>query len=97
MLIPTFLFQAEFNKAPFKNWFMYQKLVATVKSAGGFTFIDVLNAGHMVPLDQPLLVSEAVRMNVHVFMSVNIMIILYRHCIFSTKLYTMPFHELQWT
>ena len=37
---------------------MEGRLVGSVKSGGGLTFIEVEEAGHMVPMNQPLVVSE---------------------------------------
>ena len=36
---------------------MEERLAGSVKSGGGLTFIEVEEAGHMVPLNQPLVVS----------------------------------------
>ena len=49
--------QADFDKAPFKNWMVSGRLAGSVKSGAGLTFIEVENAGHMVPLNQPEVVS----------------------------------------
>ena len=37
---------------------MEGRLAGSVKSGGGLTFIEVEEAGHMVPMNQPLVVSE---------------------------------------
>lgn len=44
-------------KAPFKDWNVNGRLAGSVKSAAGLTFIEVEKAGHMVPFNQPLVVS----------------------------------------
>ena len=37
------------------------RLAATVKSGAGLTFIEVEEAGHMVPMNQPLVVRQSER------------------------------------
>jgi len=47
--------QADFNRAPYKNWNVNGKLAGYSKSANnGLTWLEVLHAGHMVPQDQPV-------------------------------------------
>jgi carboxypeptidase C (cathepsin A) len=45
--------QSTFDNAPFKNWTVSGHLAGSVKTGGGLTFIEVENAGHMVPMNQP--------------------------------------------
>ena len=54
----SFSLQAAFDKAAFKNWMVKGRLAGTVKSAAGLTFVEVEEAGHMVPLNQPLVVRQ---------------------------------------
>ena len=49
--------QSEFVNAKFQNWMVDGMLAGEVKSGGGLTFLEVENAGHMVPADQPKAVS----------------------------------------
>ena len=51
--------QSTFDSAPFKNWTVSGHLAGSVKTGGGLTFIEVENAGHMVPMNQPEAVSRA--------------------------------------
>jgi len=46
--------QDEYTKAPFQNWTVNGQIAGYSKSAQGLTFLEVANAGHMVPMDQPL-------------------------------------------
>jgi serine carboxypeptidase-like clade 4 len=47
--------QAQFNKLDLKEWKVDNKTTAGLaKYFGGFTFLEVFNAGHMVPMDQPV-------------------------------------------
>jgi len=43
----------EFNNAPDNDWQMDGKAVAKLRAARGFHFMQVFEAGHMVPMDQP--------------------------------------------
>jgi len=45
--------QSAFNNAPLTNWTVNGQVAGHVKTAKGFTLIEVENAGHMVPMDQP--------------------------------------------
>jgi len=45
--------QADFNAATNNDYAMGNKTVAKVRSSNGFTFMQVFEAGHMVPRDQP--------------------------------------------
>ena len=54
------LSQAAYDKAPFKNWELSGRLAGEVKSAAGLTFVAVEEAGHMVPMNQPEVVSVGV-------------------------------------
>jgi len=45
--------QQAFNKAPTTNWMVAGKQAGTVKTARGFTRLNVFGAGHMVPMNQP--------------------------------------------
>jgi len=50
--------QSGFEAAPYQSWSVGSTLAGYVKSytsatAGSFTWVEVLNAGHMVPMDQP--------------------------------------------
>ena len=44
-------------KAQFKDWMVDGKLAGEVKTGGGMTFLQVEDAGHMVPANQPKVVS----------------------------------------
>ena len=44
---------AEFNAAPVTNWTVAGTPAGEKRSANGFTFLRVYDAGHMVPRDQP--------------------------------------------
>lgn len=46
--------QQAFNNAANRTWTLEGQAVGSVRSANGLTYINVLNAGHMVPLDQPV-------------------------------------------
>jgi len=46
--------QNQFNSAQMKNWNVNNKLAGYSKTAMGFTYLTVLAAGHMVPMDQPV-------------------------------------------
>ena len=59
-------FQNEFNLAPDHEWGSGQNSVGTgaaglVKTSNGFTFMQVYDAGHMVPTDQPQVALEMIR------------------------------------
>lgn len=45
--------KADFNAATDHTWSVAGKKAGTARTAGGFTFLQVNNAGHMVPMDQP--------------------------------------------
>jgi len=45
--------QAAFNAANFTSWNVNSSVAGYVKAAEGLTFLEVVNAGHMVPMDQP--------------------------------------------
>merc|ERR1712050_78398 len=45
--------KADFNAAPNNDYKLNGKTVAKVRSSNGFNFMQVFNAGHMVPMDQP--------------------------------------------
>ena len=45
--------KAAFNAAGDHPWLVDGKQAGLARSAQGFTFLQVHNAGHMVPLDQP--------------------------------------------
>jgi cathepsin A (carboxypeptidase C) len=44
--------KADFNAAPDHNWEVNKAKAGTVRSSSGLTFLQINNAGHMVPLDQ---------------------------------------------
>jgi len=46
--------QSAFNQQNFANWTLNGQVVGSIKSYQDFTFLKVSNAGHMVPLDQPV-------------------------------------------
>lgn len=50
----------EFNKASDADWEMDGKTVARLRSASNFHFMQVYEAGHMVPMDQPAVSLEMV-------------------------------------
>jgi len=43
-----------FNALPLKEWKVQNKTAGLAKSYQGFTFLEVFDAGHMVPMDQPV-------------------------------------------
>merc|ERR1712110_1323252 len=45
--------KADFNNAADKEWQVGGKTVARHRNAGSFHFMQVFEAGHMVPMDQP--------------------------------------------
>jgi cathepsin A (carboxypeptidase C) len=45
--------QKAFNKAELKDLMLGDKKTGKVKSSGNFTFMEIFDAGHMVPMDQP--------------------------------------------
>lgn len=46
--------QSAFNSAPNTTWTVNGTVAGSARSAQGLTFVRVSEAGHMVPLDQPL-------------------------------------------
>jgi len=46
--------QQQFNQTAWKNWMVGGKAAGTSKTSLNLTFLKVANAGHMVPMDQPL-------------------------------------------
>ncbi|ETO19853.1 hypothetical protein RFI_17373 [Reticulomyxa filosa] len=46
-------YQSQWNKAPNVTWTAGGVEAGSYKTYGGLTFLKVLNAGHMVPMDQP--------------------------------------------
>jgi serine carboxypeptidase-like clade 4 len=46
--------QANFNKVPYSNWNVNSTVAGHVRNYGLFTWLEVENAGHMVPHDQPV-------------------------------------------
>ena len=44
---------AQWNKAENVSWSVDGEIAGYSQSFGGLTFLKVLNAGHMVPMDQP--------------------------------------------
>jgi len=46
--------QAAFNQTTYQNWNVNGKLAGHVRTTQGFTWLEVEQAGHMVPHDQPL-------------------------------------------
>ncbi len=59
--VTTWKNQDEFQKATLKSWKTADgTVVGMAKSGGGLSFVEVANAGHMVPMDQPLAVSYSV-------------------------------------
>merc|ERR1712087_500446 len=51
----------DFNSAADKEWQVAGKTVAKHRTAGGFHFMQVFYAGHMVPMDQPQVALEMVK------------------------------------
>jgi len=45
--------KGSFNQAPEQQWTVGGKPAGLYKTSQGFTFMQVFNAGHMVPMDQP--------------------------------------------
>merc|ERR1712187_576309 len=45
--------QVEFNAAPNNDYKLNGKTVAKLRTSNGFSFMQIFNAGHMVPMDQP--------------------------------------------
>lgn len=52
--------KADFNAAANRDYEMDGKTVAKVRSSNGFTFMQVFEAGHMVPRDQPAVALQMV-------------------------------------
>ncbi|KAJ9473663.1 hypothetical protein DIPPA_70071 [Diplonema papillatum] len=52
--------KAAFNAAPEKPWAVDGKTAGVARTANGLTFLQVHNAGHMVPHDQPAVALEMV-------------------------------------
>jgi len=52
---------AEFNKAQDEEWKVNGRTVAKLRSSNGLSFMQVFEAGHMVPMDQPEVALEMVR------------------------------------
>eukprot|EP01114_Cavostelium_apophysatum_P014280 TRINITY_DN365_c0_g1_i1.p1 TRINITY_DN365_c0_g1~~TRINITY_DN365_c0_g1_i1.p1 ORF type:complete len:435 (+),score=116.18 TRINITY_DN365_c0_g1_i1:132-1436(+) len=46
--------QSQFQSAQVNPWMVNGQQAGTVQTYGGFTFLAVANAGHMVPMDQPV-------------------------------------------
>ena len=46
--------QAEFNAAPYTEWLVNGKPAGQLRQHKNFRFLRVYNAGHMVPMDQPV-------------------------------------------
>jgi len=46
--------QSKFVSTPLQDWKVNGKVAGSYKSYNGFTFMEVYEAGHMVPLDQPV-------------------------------------------
>jgi cathepsin A (carboxypeptidase C) len=46
-------YKAEFNAAADAPWTVDAKEAGKLRSSNGFSFLQVYDAGHMVPLDQP--------------------------------------------
>jgi len=53
--------QSAFNQQNFVDWSLNGKVVGSFKSYQDFTFLRVSNAGHMVPMDQPVVALEMLR------------------------------------
>ncbi|CAK0811744.1 unnamed protein product [Prorocentrum cordatum] len=45
--------RADFNVAPNRDYELNGETVAKLRTSNGFSFMQVFNAGHMVPMDQP--------------------------------------------
>ena len=54
--------KAQFNAQNLTKWDMDGKKVGQFKTYNNFTFLEVENAGHMVPLDQPKVSLEMIRL-----------------------------------
>ena len=46
--------QQEFNNAQYKDWLVNGQPAGQLKEYKNFQFLRVYNAGHMVPMDQPV-------------------------------------------
>merc|ERR1712050_491330 len=53
--------KADFNAAPNNDYKLNGKTVAKLRSSNGFNFMQVFNAGHMVPMDQPEVALQMVK------------------------------------
>eukprot|EP00347_Sterkiella_histriomuscorum_P019392 403341804 len=53
--------QADFNNAEYKDWTVNGQVAGQLKESGNFKFLRVYNAGHMVPMDQPVNALEMLR------------------------------------
>jgi len=53
--------QSQFNKQPLKKWVFNNQNVAQSQNYQGLTWLQVEQAGHMVPMDQPAVALEMLR------------------------------------
>jgi len=53
--------QGDFNNATTVDWHVKGQVSGYAKSADGLTFLKVANAGHMVPLDQPVAALDMIK------------------------------------
>eukprot|EP00405_Crypthecodinium_cohnii_P016139 CAMPEP_0206448680 /NCGR_PEP_ID=MMETSP0324_2-20121206/17620_1 /ASSEMBLY_ACC=CAM_ASM_000836 /TAXON_ID=2866 /ORGANISM="Crypthecodinium cohnii, Strain Seligo" /LENGTH=634 /DNA_ID=CAMNT_0053917877 /DNA_START=96 /DNA_END=2001 /DNA_ORIENTATION=- len=51
----------DFNNAPNKDYTLDGKTVAKLRTSNNFSFMQVFNAGHMVPMDQPEVALQMVK------------------------------------
>lgn len=53
--------KADFNAAPNNEYKFHGETVAKLRTSNGFSFMQVFNAGHMVPMDQPEVALQMVK------------------------------------
>ena len=84
--------QSAFDNATFKNWMVNGKLAGRVKTGGGLTFVEVANAGHMVPLNQPEAVSVGSSLK-EMYAKPHLACILYSHTLLAYFIATPCLHN----
>merc|ERR1719262_2057141 len=53
--------KADFNAAPNNDYTLNGRTVGKLRTSNGFSFMQVFNAGHMVPMDQPEVALQMVK------------------------------------
>ena len=57
--------QGAFNNAVDVPWYVDGKAAGMIRTSGGFSFVQVYDAGHMVPMDQPKAALEMLNSFIH--------------------------------